>query len=32
MTWDHRIARITPYVALAIAAFATVVTFAAYYQ
>ena len=32
MTWDHRIAKVAPLAALAIAAFATIVTFAAYYQ
>lgn len=32
MTWDHRIAKITPFVAFAIAGFATLVTFAVYYH
>ena len=32
MTWDHRIAKITPFAALAIVTFATFVTFAAYYH
>lgn len=32
MTWDHRLAILTPFIAIAIAAFVTVVTFAAYYH
>jgi hypothetical protein len=32
MTWDHRLATLTPVLAIAIAAFVTVVTFAVYYQ
>jgi hypothetical protein len=32
MTWDHRIAKVAPLAAMAIAAFATLVTFAAYYH
>jgi hypothetical protein len=32
MTWDHRIAKVAPLAAIAIAAFATLVTFAALYH
>lgn len=32
MTWDHLIAKVAPIAALAIGAFATLVTFAAYYH
>jgi hypothetical protein len=32
MSWDHRIAKVVPIFAMAIAAFATFVTFTAYYQ
>jgi hypothetical protein len=32
MTWDHRIAKVVPLAAMAIAAFVTLVTFVAYYH
>ncbi len=32
MTWDHRVAEATPYVAVVIALFVIVTTFAAYMQ
>ncbi len=32
MSWDKRIARVTPYLALAIAVVAGVLTFAAHYE
>jgi hypothetical protein len=32
MTWDHRIAKVVPLAAMAIAAFVTIVTFMAYYH
>ena len=32
MTWDHRIAKVTPFIAMAIATFVTVVTFVVYYH
>jgi hypothetical protein len=32
ITWDHRIAKVVPLAAMAIAAFVTLVTFMAYYH